>query len=118
MFDSLIEERVRVALDEAQEARSLAPRLWAFARGDREVEPPTEREVQVFARATGARGSSDAARIVRACIARLAVRDRRPVAAADLAAAAGFSRQYATRQYGSLVAHAVASRVLEARGAR
>ena len=102
---------------DAEVASAAAARIAAYANGDA-GERPTDDELLAFRRATGARelGRDLASRILRSVRVREAIAACRPVAASDLAAACGCSRQWIMRQHGSLVPVATAVRVLRERG--
>ena len=106
--------RAAAAAEDAAVVLAAADCLVAFATTGR-GEPPTAAQVAAIARATGARdtGTDDASRVVRAARARTRISRGQPVACADLAAAAGVSRQYAHRAWGTIVRADAASALLE-----
>jgi len=114
VIEDVLAERRR----DAEIAALCAQRIEAFALGASPA-PPAQEELLAFQRATGAResGRDLPSRILRAVRARLALAQNRPVAATDLAAAARCSRQWISRQFGSLVPAPVALRILRERDA-
>ncbi len=97
-------QRAFDAQSDAEAVLACAVGLVAYAtRG--EGPAPSDEELAVFARATGASASAEdsASRVLRAARARLRIARGYPVATAELASAVGVSRQYAQRAWGSLL---------------
>ena len=105
--------RAAAAAEDAAAAIALAARMAEYAATGR-GEPPTASQLAALARATGARdsGTDDASRVIRAARARSRIYRGQSVACADLAAAAGVSRQYAHREWGTIVRAEVARSLL------
>lgn len=109
----LAAQRAIQAERDAHETLRVAVAMAHFAATG-EGDPPTAAEMDAVSRATHARenGQDKASRMLRACRARIAISRGRAIAGADLAAAAGVSRQYVYREYGSRVEAADARDIL------